>query len=313
MFLLRLFTLPRTPPFPEQQPSHSNVSAKVRGRGPYGLINCKKIALLLATLTLCFSQATAQVAAPQAETAKPPTNSSGVPPSISLSPAVIMARGSYGQGLTQTLTLTNNTGVEFAFEMEAQDVVVHEGKRVFVPAGETENSIASSAVFSQKQVIVKPYSPVNVDVRLTIPAQTSIRAVAAIFRGTNKLPTSNSAVGMTASLGALITFNLSDNVKLEPEVVHIVPATETSNMTISQWISNVGTEPVLPDGMAVVLNAKGNLVTKIPLQPQRLLPGERLEFSAEYPDQLQPGDYKAMCTLQFEGKTLTSDAAFKVP
>lgn len=224
-----------------------------------------------------------------------------------------MARGSYGQGLTQTLTLTNNTGVEFAFEMEAQDVVVREGKRVFVPAGETENSIASSAVFSQKQVIVKPYSPVSVDVRLTIPAQTSIRAVAAIFRGTNKLPTSNSAVGMTASLGALITFNLSDNVRLESEAVHIVPATETSNMTISQWISNVGTEPVLPDGMAVVLNAKGNLVTKIPLQPQRLLPGERLEFSAEYPDQLQPGDYKAMCTLQFEGKTLTSDAAFKVP
>lgn len=242
-----------------------------------------------------------------------PANQVDVPPSISLSPAVIMARGSYGQGLTQTLTLTNNTSAEFVFEMEAEDVIVKEGKRVFVPAGELENSIAATAVFSQKQVIAKPYSPVNVDVRLTLPAKTNIRAVTAVFRGTNKLPTSNSAVGMTASLGALITFNLTDNVKLEPETVHVNPATESSNLTVSEWITNVGTEPVLPDGIAVLLNDKGNLVSKIPLQAQRLLPGERLEFSAEYSDQLQPGDYKAMCTLQFEGKTLTSNADFKVP
>src|SRR5579864_3865254 len=133
----------------------------------------------------------------------------GGPPSISLSPAVIMARGSYGQGLTQTLTLTNNTSAEFAFEMEAQDVVVQDGKRVYIAAGETQNSIAASAVFSQKQVIVKPYSMVSVDVRLTIPAETKLRAVVALFRGTNRLPTSSSAVGMTASLGALITFNLT--------------------------------------------------------------------------------------------------------
>lgn len=244
---------------------------------------------------------------------RPPAAQAGVPPSISLSPAVIMARGSYGQGLTQTLTLTNNTGLEFAFDMEAQDVVIRDGKRVFVAAGETENSIAASAVFSQKQIFVKPYSPVSVDVRLTIPAQTKLRAVVAVFHGTNKLPTSSSSVGMTASLGALITFNLSDNVKLDPEAVRVTPASDSSNLTISQWVSNVGTEPVLPDGMAVLLNANGGLVSKIPLQPQRLLPGERLEFSAEYPDQLQSGNYKAMCTLQFEGKTLTSDAAFKIP
>jgi len=254
--------------------------------------------------------ATAPAASPIAKPAASPT---GAPPSISLSPAVIMARGSYGQGLTQTLTMTNNTSLEFVFDMEAEDVVIRDGKRVFVPAGETENSIASTAVFSEKQVIAKPYSSVSVDIRLTLPAATKIRAVVALFKGTNKLTTSSSAVGMTASLGALITFNLTDNVKLEQEAVRVVPATETSNLTISEWVTNVGTEPVLPDGMAVLLNEKGGLVSKVPLQPQRLLPGERLEFSAEYPDQLQSGEYKAMCTLQFEGKTLTSDAAFKVP
>jgi hypothetical protein len=271
-------------------------------------------AAVLACLAIGFPlpQAAAQ-SLPAPPSQATPAGQSGVPPSISLSPAVIMARGSHGQALTQTLTLTNNTSVEFVFDMEAEDVVVREGKRVFVPAGETKNSIAATAVFSQKQVIAKPYSAVSVDLRLTIPKETDIRAMVGLFRGTNKLPTSSSAVGMTASLGALVTFNLTDNVKLEPEAVRVAPATETSNLTISEWVSNVGTEPVLPDGMAVLLNGKGSLVSKVPLQPQRLLPGERLEFSAEYPDQLQPGDYKAICTLQFEGKTLNSDAAFKVP
>ncbi len=84
-------------------------------------------------------------------------------------------------------------------------------------------------------------------------------------------------------------------------------------MTISQWIANVGTEPVLPEGAAAVLNDKGALVGKTTFSPQRLLPGERLEFIAEYPGQLPPGSYRALCSFQFEGKTLTSDATFKVP
>jgi hypothetical protein len=234
-------------------------------------------------------------------------------PSISLSPAVVMAKGSFNQTLTQTLTLTNQTGRDFAFEMVAEDVLIKDGKRVFVAAGETPNSIASSAVFTQKTVLVKPFSSVSVDVRLTLPAQTDLRAVVAMFRGTDKLPTSSGAVGMTASLGSLITFNLSDNVKLQPEAVRVIPASESANMKIAQWISNSGTEPALPEGAAVVLNASGGLVGKTVFDPQRLLPGERLEFSAEYPGDLPPGNYRALCSFQFEGKTLTTEAAFEVP
>jgi hypothetical protein len=224
-----------------------------------------------------------------------------------------MAKGNFGQGLTQALTLTNNTNRDLAFELVAEDVIVKDGKRVFVPAGETGNSIAASAVFSQKTVLAKSFSSASVDVRLTLPAQTAIRAVAVIFRGTDKLPTSSGAVAMTASLAGLVTFNLSDNIKLEPEAVHVTPASETANMVISQWIANTGSEPVLPDGAAAVLNANGSLAGKSTFGPQRLLPGERLEFTADYPYPLQPGDYRVLCTFQFEGKILTSEANFKAP
>jgi len=278
---------------------------------------------LLMAATLCVPFALAQTPRTAADQQLPKTQNispasplsadqSSTPPSISLSPAVIMAKGVHGQGLTQTLSLSNNTGAEFTFEMAAQDVVVKDGKRVFVAAGEEPGSIAASAVFSQKQITIKSHTVGTVEVRLTIPAQTQIRAIVALFRGTNRISSSSSAVGMTASLGTLITFNLSDNVKLQPETLRVVPPTESSNLAITQWVSNVGTEPALPDGVAVVLDEKGNLVARIPVTSQRLLPGERLEFTGEYASQLQAGDYKAMCTLQFEGRTLTSEASFKM-
>ena len=252
-------------------------------------------------------QPPAQSSAPQAAAPSPASK-----PSISLSPAVIMAKGNFGQGLTQTLTLSNQTGRDFAFELVAEDVVIKDGKRVFVPAGETPNSIAASAVFSQKAVVIKAFSSASVDVRLTLPAQTNIRAIVAMFRGTDKLPSSSGAVGMTASLGTLITFNLTDNVKLQPEPVRVTPANDTANMTIGQWIANTGSEPALPEGTAAVLNSAGSLAGKATFAAQRLLPGERLEFSAEYPGDLPPGNYRALCSFQFEGKILTSEGAFEV-
>src|ERR1041385_5100351 len=79
-------------------------------------------------------------------------------PSISLSPAVIMGKGTFGQGLTQTLTLSNNTGADLGFELLAQDMIVKDGKRVYVPAGELPDSIAATAVFSPKKILVKAHT-----------------------------------------------------------------------------------------------------------------------------------------------------------
>lgn len=265
-------------------------------------------------LALAVAGAHAQTPGLQQTGAAPQTakdSSESRPPSLSLSPAVVLARGAFGQSLSQTLTITNDTGNEFTFEMAAQDVVVKDGKRVFVPAGETANSIAATAVFSQKTVLVKPLTSASVDVRFTIPAETNIRAVVALFRGTNRIAAS-SAVGMTASLGTLITFNLTPNVNVKPEPIQVAPASETANLAVSEWMTNSGTEPILPEGVAAVLNSKGALVGKTTFPVQRLLPGERLEFKAEYPDQLEPGSYKVLCSFQFEGKTLTTDGSFTV-
>jgi len=187
---------------------------------------------LLPVLVLGASFLAASLHAQTAPAASPVAPEAGKS-SISLSPAVIMAKGNFGQGLTQTLTISNQTLRDLSFDLVAEDVIIKDGKRVFVPAGETPNSVAATAVFSQKTVLVKPFTSTSVDVRLTIPAQTDLRAIVAIFRGTDKLQTSSDSVGMTASLGTLITFNLTANVKLQPEAVRVNPVTDSANMTIA--------------------------------------------------------------------------------
>jgi hypothetical protein len=269
-------------------------------RAAVGRLAAIHLAFIFMFIPLCVAQQTDPAPAPMANR---------VPPTISLSPAVVMARGTFGQGLSQSLTLTNQTSHDFAFEMVANDVVVKNGKRAFVEAGQLPKSIAATAVFSRRAGVVKANSSVTVDVRVTVPEGTDIRAVVAIFRGTNNIA-DKSSVGMTASLGALITFNLSDHTSLEAAALKISPPTATSGLRVSESIQNNGSEPVLPEGVAAFLDSGGKLSAKLPFLPQRLLPGEKLDFTADYGADLRPGDYRVLCSFEYEGKTLTTQGTY---
>ena len=118
-----------------------------------------------------------------------------------------------------------------------------------------------------------------------------------------------------ASLGALMTFTLSTDTLIEGAPPEVSEQTSTSNLTLTEWVKNVGAEPVVASGAAALLNASGTLVGKIPIEPQRLMPGERLAFKAEYPEVLPPGRYRAVFSLEYDdlvGKVLTRAAEFAV-
>ena len=218
-----------------------------------------------------------------------------------------MLRGKHGAAHSQTLRLTNNTAQTLAFDMEAMDVVTRDGQRIFVPAGEESRSIAATAVFSQKEVVIPAGATGEVTVTLTVVPETAIRAVAVLFRGKTTAG-SRAGVGMTASLGSLLTFTLSDHFRVEPSPVEVTKQTDSANVAFSQWLTNAGMEPVIANGVVAVLSEKGTLVGKVPIQPQRLLPGEKLEFRTDYPSQLSSGQYHAVLSLQYEDKVLTTSA-----
>jgi hypothetical protein len=260
--------------------------------------------LLLPIVALIGSGVAGQQAAP-----------SGPQGGISLSPSVVMLAGKPGQAHRQTLRLTNHTSRELVFRLEAQDVITEHGQRTFVAAGERPGSVAATMVFSPKEVVIAPGAIGTADVTVTMPAHTPIRAVAAIFRGQTVVGTQR-GVAMTASLGSLITFTMSDDQRLDAEDPQIADQSDSSNIAVTESVTNVGSEPVVAGGAAAFLTEAGALIGKVTIPPQRLLPGERLPFKAEYPALMGAGRYRVLVSLEYDDHArtlLTRTASFAVP
>jgi hypothetical protein len=225
---------------------------------------------------------------------------------------VVMVKCKLGQSYAQTLTITNQTQQELAFEMIPEDVLVRDGKRVFVAAGETPGGIAATAVFTRKEVVVEPLQSSSVSVTFTVPPQTQLRAAVAVFRGLTKISRPG-AVSMTASLGALFTFTASENFRIETSPIAISAQSATANLGISQILTNTGSEPVVTDGVAAVLDEAGAMVGKTSFEQQRLLPGEQLPLRAEYSAELKAGRYRVLASFEYEAGVITSSIDFAVP
>jgi hypothetical protein len=264
-------------------------------------------------LVIAFLHCAALWSTASAQTAPPPIEPNGEPrASIALSPAIIMVRCKLGQSTTQTLTIVNHTANDVSFTLATEDVVVRDGKRSFSPAGQIANGIASTSVASPATVTVKAGAEASVNVTLTIPPVTDQRAVATFFRG-SVAAAGNGAIGLGASLGTLITFNVSSDYKLEAGPLGASLQTPAANVILSEELHNSGSEPVVPKGVVVILNASGKRMAKAAFISHRLLPGERLMFAATNPSQLAPGHYRALSSFEFEGKIFNSAGEFTIP
>jgi hypothetical protein len=223
---------------------------------------------------------------------------------LSLSPAVISLKGDFGQSTTQTLKLTNTTSRSFSFDLVAQDVVSHDGQRAFVAAGSSPGSIAATAVFRPSHVDVPAGGSAVVSVTVTVPAATTQRALIAVFRGTDKI-LSDGKVPMTASLGTLLTFSLSDNVAMAAAPLSIRTQSASANLGVTHSCRNEGSEPLVAKGVLAVLDQSGKLVGKAPLTSRRLLPGEHADLGGDFAGELAAGSYQVFVTWDYEGRTLT--------
>jgi hypothetical protein len=221
---------------------------------------------------------------------------------VSLSPAVVMLRGEAGQNTTQTLTLRNATSRAMSFDVVAQDVVVRNGARAFVDAGQIPGSIAATAVFSERHIKVLPGSSATITARFTIPPNASSRAVVAFFRGADNIRNA------TYSVGSLLTFTLSDNTTLATSALQVEAQSASSNLAVAQTCTNSGSEPLVAKGMLAVIGEDGRIAGKAALAPRRLLPGERAELGAQYGAELQPGRYRVLVTYDYEGRSSTQSA-----
>jgi hypothetical protein len=226
--------------------------------------------------------------------------------SVSIFPGVVQLRGTPGATSTQTLTLANRSSLPLDFVLEAQDVVVRGGRRSFVAAGEVPGGIARTAVFSAKSVTVPAGEQRSVDVTVTVPPAMSQRAMVALFRGTTRVRSGNSAA--TVSLGTLLTFTLGEQVSLSPSELRVAPQSASANAAFDLDLANDGQEPLVAKGVAVILDSAGAFSGRVSFDTRRLLPGERFTFHAEYPGDLRRGRYRVVSTFEYEGRSLVRSA-----
>jgi hypothetical protein len=234
----------------------------------------------------------------------------GFAQTITLSPAAVPLSGTHGQSVTQTLTLQNSSDVEFSFVMQAQDVVVRDGARVFVEAGALPDSIAATAVFVPAEVTVPAHSNAVVKVTMTLPATLRHRAAVAFFRAAKSVQAGDQQALL--SLGTLFTFALSDRVSVAAGALELTPPSATSDLHLQTRVTNDGDEPVVLAGTAAIVDAGGRLVGKVALPGKRLLPDETLTLAADYPGEVAPGSYRVVATLDAAGRPVTLSAALDV-
>jgi len=128
---------------------------------------------------------------------------------ISLSPTLSAITSEPGQSAKQALTLVNDTPNELSFEVVVKDLVVRDGKAVFLPPGSALNGVAATAVFAEKYFNIKPQQTKIISIEFTVHPQTTSRGILVMLQGTDKLAFGKAT--MTANLGAVITIDVPES------------------------------------------------------------------------------------------------------
>jgi hypothetical protein len=231
--------------------------------------------------------------------------------SMSVSPSEVMLRGRAGQTTTQILSFTNRTSRALSFEMIAQDAVVREGLRSYVEAGTLRGGIAATAVFSPRVFTAPAGASVDINVTVTIPQDTAVRAIAVMCQGTTKLGVK--PLQMTASVGTLFTFALAgDVIAATASPLLIQTPTASASLVARQEVANSGTEPVVATGILVILDRSGAIIGRQTITGWRMLPGETTPVRVAYDGRLAAGHYRAIVTYDLTDKTISSGAEFDV-
>lgn len=84
--------------------------------------------------------------------------------------------------------------------------------------------------------------------------------------------------------------------------------TDPTSDSISYTVTNPGQAEIVPGGEVIFYNNRGTEITSVPINADRLevQPEETIEFSADVPDELKVGKYKAFLSLEYGSEQLAS-------
>lgn len=230
---------------------------------------------------------------------------------ITVSPAAISLKGTANQATTQTFRVRNFTDSVLRFGVEISDVQVKDGKRIFIPADQAMESLASMSTAGLTTFELQPGEQQLVPVTFVLPRLMTTRAIAVFFRA--QPTTAVEGPRIQLNLGVVVDFSISDEVDLRLAAPEVTPPTNSANVLITEEMANEGPEPANVRGIAAFLDAGGKIVGKAAFDHKRLLPGEHNALHAEYPGTLSSGHYRILCSLEYAGRTVTKSTELVVP
>lgn len=228
--------------------------------------------------------------------------------SVSIEPAVIELHGSERMSFERSITLINGTLIPLRFEIVVEDVVVRDGRRFFLPAGEAGGSIAATAVIGPAELVLQPGQSGSVKIIVTVPERTPVRAVAVFFR--SRMPQDGSGASIALNLGSLVTFRLAGESELVGRNLQL--RSSATGYTVAQTVSNEGDEPLIATGTVAIVDANGELRDRAEFSSTRLLPGESAELRVDSMGKLSAGWYRAVVTMEYENRRLTDETSVRL-
>lgn len=198
--------------------------------------------------------------------------------SVTIDPAVIEIEGTPGTAVERSIVLTNNLPWDVDVEVVAEDVVIRDGVRTYVPTGETRGGIAASIIARPRKLRIGTGARATVTAIVTAPEARSQSAAALFFRAVPIQQDVSS--GVRINIGCLIVLQQGDDPLLEFERPSI-----DSEGTLTQTIENRGGDIAIVRGTVRLLEDSLDQLVQLP--SVRLLPGERYAWITRLPAPLR--------------------------
>ncbi len=230
-----------------------------------------------------------------------------------LAPSVVRRRCEPGETITIRYSISSGAPTPLHFVVDAMDTVVKNGERAYVQAGITPGGMAATAVASPAEFDVPSGGTGHASVTVTLPVNSSQRAVVLYFRGKLPAPPQKEQPTIQISLGALIACQVDEKFSFTADGFKYEPQSETANVTVSYDLTNTGNEPASPQGTLALVNSDGKLVARAPFERRELLPGERRVVKATCPKLLPPGRYRVVSVFELAGVSVTAGGEIASP
>ncbi|MFH0839932.1 MAG: hypothetical protein V1883_02820 [Candidatus Omnitrophota bacterium] len=224
--------------------------------------------------------------------------------SINVSPPSVRLSISPGETRSGTITVENKSDSPMDMRAYAEDWVYEKsGGKQFAPAGTTPLSCAKWISTHPQKFRVEANSRIGVQYTISVPADASGGHYAVIFFESivseGEATSGNMMVRFSGRIGTIIYQESEGRIDRKGEITSFTCGRPDQNspLTINLTLKNEGNTHIIANGVMSIIDKDGNVFGRKELGPINTLPGDTMDYKAEWLGELNEGTYDVIATL----------------